>query len=178
MTLTEYVEWLDKNLKYNTVIEEKDCKFYDVLEEPFDLYGFYEPKKVGGFCRVPESVTKSLSVGMQYFAKDTSGGRVRFKTNSKYVAISVKMPYLPTRNMALSGSSGFDLFIDKKIGSEFYKAYIPPMGFENGWEGIIYFPDRRERYITINFPLYSHVEKFEIGLQENATLGHGKEYAI
>ena len=176
MNYTEYIEWLDANLKSQTVITEKDCVFNDVTENPFDLYGFCDPKK-NGFVRVPPDTAKELGAGMEFFGKNTAGGRVRFSTNSKYVALKVVMPEMHLRNMSFSGSAGFDLFIDGKKGGKFYKIFIPPFGFKDEWREIIYFPNAKQRYLTINFPLYSIVEKVGIGIQKSATLGHGKEYS-
>lgn len=175
MNYTEYVEWLDANLKSQTVIGEKDCRFYDVKDRPFDLYGFCNPRE-NGFVRVPADICAKIGVGIEFFGKNTAGGRVRFSTDSKYVAIKVKMPEIHLRNMSFSGSAGFDLYIDGKRDSKFYKIFIPPFDFGNEWQEIVYFPNKKRRYLTLDFPLYSIVESVEIGLQKNAYVGHGKEY--
>lgn len=178
MNYTEYIELLDRNLKSNAVISEKDCVFYDIREkEEFDIYGLVDPKNTNEFHRVPLNVCDEIGAGMQYFGRNTAGGRIRFSTSSKYVAIRVKMPEIHLRNMNYSGSAGFDLYIDGKKESKFYKIFIPPFDFKGEWQGIMYLPEgRKQRDITICFPLYNLVEKVEIGLQESATLGHGKEY--
>ena len=91
MNYMEYVERLDKNLKSNTVIKEKDCVFHDIRkEDEFDIYGLVNPKGTKEFHRVPLDVCDAIGAGMQYFGRNTAGGRVRFSTNSKYVAIRVK----------------------------------------------------------------------------------------
>ena len=178
MNYTEYVEMLDRNLKSNAVIEEKDCVFHDIRKvDEFDIYGLVDPKNTPEFHRVPIAVCDEIGPGMQYFGRNTAGGRVRFSTNSKYVAIRVKMPEIHLRNMNYSGSAGFDLYIDGEKQSKFYKIFIPPFDFDNVWQGIIYLPGgRKQRNLTINFPLYNLVENVEIGLQKSATLFHGKEY--
>ena len=178
MNLQQYAEWLDKNLKSTTEINEQDVVFYDCREKPFDLYGLYEPKTYPSFSRVPDEVTKFLPIGMQFFAKDTAGARVRFTTNSKYVAIICKQPCMHLRNMCYCGSSGFDIYIDGVKQSEFYKSYIPPFSHDGEWKGIVYFPNRKTRSITITFPLYNHVDELQIGLQKSASLTHGREYTI
>ena len=180
MNYTEYVEQLDKNLKSNATIKEKDCVFYDIRSrEEFDIYGLIDPKNTSEFHRVPLSVCDSIGAGMQYFGRNTAGGRIRFSTNSKYVAIRVKMPEIHLRNMNYAGSAGFDLYIDGEKESKFYKMFIPPFDFNEVWQGIIMLPGgRKHRNITINFPLYNLVERVEIGIQKSATLGHGKEYTV
>lgn len=178
MNYTEYIEMLDKNLKLNAVISEKDCVFYDIRKvDAFDIYGLVAPKNTSEFHRVPLDVCDKIGAGMQYFGRNTAGGRVRFSTNSKYIAIRVKMPEIHLRNMNYSASAGFDLYIDGEKESKFYKIFIPPFDFKDEWQGIIYLPGgRKQRNITICFPLYNLVEKVEIGLQKSATLGHGQEY--
>ena len=180
MNYTEYIEMLDQNLKSNAVISEKDCVFHDIRKfDAFDIYGLVDPKNTSEFHRVPLDVCDKIGAGMQYFGRKTAGGRVRFSTNSKYVAIRVKMPEIHLRNMNYSGSAGFDLYIDGEKESKFYKIFIPPFDFKDEWQGIIYLPGgRKHRNITICFPLYNLVEKVEIGLQKSATLSHGKNTLI
>ena len=44
MNYTEYVERLDKNLKSNATIAEKDCVFHDIRRVyEIDIYGLVEP---------------------------------------------------------------------------------------------------------------------------------------
>lgn len=180
MNYTEYIEMLDQNLKSNAVINEKKFTFYDIRKhDEFDIYGLVDPKNTNEFHRVPLDVCDKIGAGMQYFGRNTAGGRVRFSTNSKSIAIRVKMPEIHLRNMNYSGSAGFDLYIDDEKGSKFYKIFIPPFDFKDDWQGIIDLPGgRKQRNLTIYFPLYNLVEKVEIGLQKSANLGHGKEYTI
>ena len=136
-----------------------------------------DPKNTSEFHRVPISICDEIGAGMQYFGRNTAGGRVRFSTNSKYVAIRVQMREIHLRNMNYAGSAGLDHYSDGEKESKFYKMYIPPFDFDGEWQGIIYLPGgRKQRSITINFPLYNLVERVEIGLQKSATLGHGKAY--
>ncbi len=177
MNYTEYIEMLDQNLKSQAYIDPKKTVFYNVKTTPeIDIYGLYEPKKEGGFIRVPMDKCKEMGVGMEYFAKNTSGGRIRFSTNSKTIAIKVTMPEIHCRNVNFLASSGFDLYVDGKNKSEFYRSFIQPYGHDGVWQGVVTFPTKKQRYITINFPLYSIVEDLEIALDKKATLGHGKKY--
>lgn len=65
MNYTEYIEWLDRNLKSQAVINEKDCIFRNVKEEPFDIYGLHQPKEQGEFFRVPKEICQSIGAGME-----------------------------------------------------------------------------------------------------------------
>ncbi len=177
MNLQQYTEWLDKNLSSQTSIPD-DAVFYDCRQKPFDLYGLYKPETYGSFVRVPNEITQNLPVGMQFFAGDTAGGRVRFTTNSKYVALKCKQPCRHLRNMCYCGSSGFDIYVDGEKTSKFYKSFIPPFSHDGEWVGVITFPSRKTRSLTLNFPLYNHVDELQIGLQKNSVVTNGKKYTI
>lgn len=171
---------VDKNLRVETKIDKPDIKFYDVREEPFKVFGLYNYKNEKKFKRLPDEIGLNTNEGVADLYCRTAGGRVRFKTNSKYVAIKTEwsMRKLYT-HMALTCSVGFDLYIDApNTGlSRFYKTFVPPADCFDGYESVIDFPDDSERYITINFPTYNEVTNLYIGLQESAELGAGKEYA-
>ena len=157
---------IDKNFKVETKLAEKDIKFYDVKSEPFGVYGVYFED--GRFRRMPETVAKNTSDGVLRLHTNTAGGRVRFKTDSEYVAISAKMSGVGKMpHFALSGSAGFDLY----IGSEkprFFGGFMPPFDIKDGYESVIHFETAEMREITINFPLYSGVDQLYIGLCESA----------
>ena len=71
MNYTEYVDQLDKNLKSNATIKEKDCVFYDIRSrEEFDIYGLIDPKNTSEFHRVPLGVCDLIGAGMQYFGRN------------------------------------------------------------------------------------------------------------
>ena len=107
---------IDQNFKIETKINKPDIKFYSVLENPFKIYGLiYENNK---FRRMPEKIAKTVSEGVTYLHTNTAGGRVRFKTDSSYIAIFAKMSNIGKMDhFALTGSSGFDMYI-KKDGIE------------------------------------------------------------
>ena len=86
------LEDVDKNLKIETKLEEKDVVFYNVKDKPFDLYGFYSAEKGDKFLRLSHELGNSVNDGVAVLYTNTAGGRVRFKTNSPYIAISVKYP--------------------------------------------------------------------------------------
>ena len=163
------VEDADKNLKVETKIEQEGLKFYNALSEPFKIYGIY--MEDGKFRRLPEKVAESVSNGVWILHANTAGGRVRFRTNSPYVAINVKMgeigkmPHFP-----LAGSAGFDVYRNDGNGEEYVRTLMPPFNIENGYESLISFDDEVMRDVTINFPLYSEVKELYIGLDENAVV--------
>ena len=168
---------IDKNLKVESAIDKKDVVFLDVREEPFQVYGLYDYKNEPQFLRMPKAVAEATSAGVKELNLCTAGGRVRFSTDSAYVAIKTEMPSLCLMgHMALAGSAGFDLYVDGELGSTYFRTFFPPSHKGQGYEAVIEFPDRKMRQLTINFPLYSPVENLYIGLQDSATVGEGRHY--
>lgn len=172
------IDEIDKNLKVETELSEKNIKFYDVKGEPFDLYGFYKAEPNERFLRLPEETAKNTNEGVEALCGNTAGGRVRFKTDSRYVAISVKYAGL-TRfsHMPLTGTAGFDMYIFENNKYNYAKTFIPPSSVsEKGFESIHYFDNEKLKDITINFPLYSGVMELYIGVEEGSVLTGGEKY--
>lgn len=167
---------VDKNM----IVGKPDADglvWYNVKNAPFDIYGLYMPQAESDFRRMPDDVAAATNNGVKRNARHTAGGRVRFSTNSRRIAVRAKMPYV-TRypHMALTGSASFDLYVDTPVGSFFGCVYRPPVDFTDGFELTHKFDDSRERSLTLNFPLYSPVSSLEIGLDAGSTLGGGAKY--
>ena len=163
---------IDKNLKVETEIKKEGINFHDIKEAPFKIYGVFHDGQQ--YRRLPDDVAKTVNDGVHYGARYTAGGRVRFRTDSTYVAIHYigtmgKMPHF-----AFTGSCGFDMY----VGDRFQGEYVPPIGKDKGYESIIEFGGREMREITINFPTYSFVEELYIGLDEKATIEAPTPYRV
>ena len=176
---------VDKNLCVETSIKKDDIAFLDVRREPFAVYGLYDYKNEPEFKRLPDEIGQNVSRGVAALYKNTAGGRVRFCTDSPYVAIKavwdesaenheeyIKMPH--------TCGCGFDMYIDSENypTSKFYKSFVPPYYCKAGYESVLDFTDKRKRYITINFPTYHDVKELYIGLQDGSMVGEGKKYSV
>ena len=121
------IEQIDRNMAVVTRIEDPDVEWHDVHGEPFSLHGFCMPQQAGEiFRRFPQDVAASFSEHVQLLNEYTAGGRVRFKTNSPYVALHAELGTLhPMDHMALTGIYGFDLYI-RVNGEYFYRGTFAP----------------------------------------------------
>lgn len=162
---------IDPNFKVETKIQEEDIRFYDVLQPPFSVHGvFYQD---GKFRRIPEAVAKTVNAGVLSRHANAAGGRIRFQTDSPYVAIHAKMDGITRMShFAFTGSAGFDLYVKDRYQGTF----VPPLDMQDGYESVIKFPAAEMREITINMPLYSNVCKLYIGLQEGAEICSPESY--
>lgn len=173
------IEQIDRNMAIQSTIDEPDIRFYDVRKAPFEVYGLYNYREETDFKRMPDSVAETVSSRVAILNYATAGGRVRFSTDSQYVAIRAIMPYIyHMSHFAMTGSASFDLFIDEPESgiSRFHRPFRIDPKAQNGYESILKFQSRKKRFFTINFPTYSHVKDLFIGLQKDATVGEGVKY--
>ena len=172
------IEEIDKNLKVETALGLNDVVFADVRHDPFRVYGLYDYKNQPVFRRLPEDIAAATNDGVKGLASHTAGGRVRFSTDSPYIAIRCKMNSITHfSHMPLIGTSGFDLYEHKNGVDCYIRSYMPPYDMKNGYESVQYVSDGTMKDYTIHFPLYNDVISLEIGLKEGSALTGGPAYA-
>lgn len=168
---------IDKNMVVNTTIGDAEVVWYNVKNAPFSLHGFYEPINMPYFCRVPSDVAAETSEGVAKLSRESAGGRVRFSTNSPYIAIRAKFLAVGrSPHLSLISTSGFDLYIDGEFGSRYVKEYRMPYDMTDSYEQIIYLEGGIMRSYTINFPVHAVVESLEIGLKPDALVDAPRPY--
>ena len=159
---------------------DEDVKFYDVKDDPFRVYGLYNYKNEPVFKRLPDEIGLNTNRGVAQLYLNTAGGRVRFSTDSEYVVLRAYMSVIGHHNhMSLLGGAGFDLYEDNPVTGEstYVGSFRPPYSMTDGYVSLHRFRDgKRFRYLTINFPTYSNVDRLELGLQESAVLSEGLTY--
>lgn len=165
---------IDKNFSVPTTIERQGLTYYNIEEHScFSVHGV--KLEDGLYRRMPKETAKSVSQGVEALHIHTAGGRVRFITDSPYIAVYVeynhvgKMPHF-----AFTGSIGLDLFAEKR----YFGTYRPTLDIKDSYEGVIDIPDDCRRQYTINLPLYSSVKKICVGVKEGSILEKAEDYAI
>ena len=162
---------IDTNFKVGASLNKEDIKFYNAEEAPFKIYGVFKENEK--FRRMPEEIANKVSEGVAYLHSNTAGGRVKFKTDSSYVAISVSMAEVGKMpHFAFTGSIGFDLYADDVYSGTF----VPPVTIEDRYDSLIDLKTNELREITINFPLYSGVKELYIGIDKNAVICEPEVY--
>lgn len=161
----------------NTTIGDAEVVWYDVRTAPFSLHGFHEPQTMPFFCRLPLDVAKATSEEVDLLSRESAGGRVRFSTDSPYIAIRVKFLVVGrSSHLTLVSSAGFDLYVDGEFGSRYIKEFRMPYDMGDSYEQIANLDGEVMRSYTINFPVHSVVEKVEIGLKPDARLEAANPY--
>ncbi len=173
---------LDKNLKVKSSLGLDDIVWYDVEKAPFVLYGNCKNAEKP-FSRMPRKIADKVSEGVGVLCERPAGVRARFSTNSPYIAVKVEVPYFePMGHMAISGSVGFDLYVDDGESSEYALTFVPPAHIENGYEVMreVWPATRRDKdenlCYTLNFPLYNEVSKVYVGIKAGSKIGRGAKY--
>ena len=168
---------LDKNMIVNTTIGDAEVTWYDVRRAPFSLHGLYEPRTEAFFHRLPLDVAAATSVAVDSLSQESAGGRVRFSTDSPYIALRAKFRVVGrSSHLTLVSTAGFDLYIDGEFGSRFVKEFRMPYDMVDSYEQIVYLESETLRSYTINFPVHSVVESLEIGLKPGAALKEARPY--
>lgn len=169
---------VDRNFLFETKLEIPGIRFHDCREAPIACHGLiYEN---GMYRRLPEQVAKSVNDGVLWLHNNTAGGRVRFRTDSPYIAIHADMPKACfLSHCALTGTACFDLYVRDGDGKErFVESFKRTVENLYGYEAVLHPQGRGMREYTVNFPTYSWVNELYIGLDENAVLEMPEPYTI
>lgn len=164
------IELIDKNFFVPDKIERDGIEYINAL----DLTVNGVMVEDGRFTRMPTAVAKSVSPAVENLNFSLAGGRVRFITDSPYIAVCVylntvcKMGHFP-----FTGSVGMDLY----SGKRYYGTFIPPFSVESSYSAVIDLDGKMREY-TINLPLYSGIDQLYIGYKGGCVMEKAKPYKI
>ena len=172
------LEELDPNLSVKCEITESDIVWFSVRNHPFQILGVFYDEACGCYLRMPKEIAKEVSKGVEELNAHTSGGRVRFQTNSKFIGIYAIMEneaLMP--HITLAGQSGFDLYRKTQNDpQEIYECtFMPPGGMKHGYSSSRVTDGALADY-TINFPLYDGVKELYVALKKDAILAEASPY--
>ena len=163
---------LDKNMIVPTKIKKEGIRFFGVDEKPFSIHGVW--RTGDRYYRLPYEVAVNVNQVVKTKCMQTTGGRVRFKTNSSYVAVKLTLHSVEQISiMPVVATAGLDIY----EGDMYLGSFVPPFHQSNGdFESIVELGEARERDLTIHFPLYAGINDLYIGIDEGATLGEAEPY--
>lgn len=172
----------------NDKIAAENLVTYDVRNAPFQLYGFYKPEERGVFKRIPLDVAEKTSKNVRLLCTNTAGGRLRFKTDSSYIAVGAIYPHMEfpspcSTALASAGAYSFDLYADGQFCRVLWPKEIVQNGsinnfvIQNGqYEGSYDFGEKKLREITLNFPSFVDISDVYIGLKEGSVIEKSSDY--
>ena len=171
---------IDKNLK-STAIKETDIVWRNVRDDAFSLHGIFYSEEEKHYRRMPKSVADNVSEGVKVLSTCATGGRIRFVTNSPYIAVKAVMADMPLgSNSSLSGQSGFSVYMDGVFQGNLRPERV---NVDSATDGKYVFASMcyarvggTMRNIEIYTPLYNRVYEVYIGLKEGCVISPAKEY--
>lgn len=171
---------IDKNFA-KSKIKETDIVWTNANEFPFQLRGVFYDKEEGCYRRMPKSESSKINWGIDWMARATVGGRVRFITDSPYVAIKAvasKISY--SANGTLIGRGGISVY---KNG--IFCGHVSPypedieasVNDKMCFDGIVYTQENELWNAEIYLPLYNDVlYDLYIGVKSNSSIVSPKPY--
>ena len=161
-------------------VKEENVVWKNALETPFSLHGIYYDEQEKCYRRMPRSSAKQVSVGVEVLSANTAGGRLRFKTDSPYIAIRAEIyACKPTANLGLTAMTAFSFYIDNCFQG-FKGPEQEEINAANGewvvFEEILRRRDQGVKSIDIYFPSYNNVKTLYIGVKEGSSIELADEY--
>ena len=163
----------DVNLIADCKIGKYDIEFHDAKSEPFRLYGVWHDGE--RYVRIPKEIAAGISEGIAYGYSSSAGGRIRFVTDSPYVAVKV-IYALVGKNEAtpLSATVAPEMTVDRDFGGVFRTSIDFNEDEHIGVTDIRKEPG--EHLITLHMPTHSHIAEFYVGVKPGAKILHAPDY--
>lgn len=167
---------IDKNFASDKEFGDETVIGYQLPCAPFSMYGVFYDDKEKRFMRIPKTVAENTSEGCVVLMRHTSGGRIKFSTDSDTISIKATYDYIfEMSHMPMTGSVGFSL-IDETDGCELVYAFRPEQSDKTGFTASAPALKKGVRNYVLYMPLYNDVISLAIGLKKGSFLGEGKPY--
>ena len=183
------IKTIDPNLA-NFGVKETDVEWISAHDPRFSLHGVIYDDEQGLYTRVPRKVAESVSSSVASLSYRTSGGRLRFVSDSPYIAIKAALPAMkPMPHISITGSHGFSVYVD----GHFIQRYSPTVDaffdtdidYSSPLTSRIRFAESKttlkawelgEHVYEIYFPLYGGIAELYIGIKSGSVLKPAPKY--
>lgn len=180
---------IDDNLSSRNV-QESDITWLNSRESIFSVHGVFYNEREKLYMRIPKDVALSIKEGIFNLSCMCSGGRIRFLTDSPYVAIKGALPaFKPAPHMSITASHGFSLYVNGKFAHRYsptFDNFTSGADFSTPLKSRIYFAESKELFgsdgslklCEIYMPLYGGVSELYIGVKSGAKVLTAPDYKI
>ena len=170
---------VDANFLAGSKIDKDDITWISILESPISIHGLAVAEP-GRFWRLPAPLIDEVNEGVSVLGRHTAGGRIRFRTDSPYIAYRAKplnSGYMS--HMPLTGSVGTDIFVNGISCTTFR----PRHDSDEWYEGILEITEEAENMqgtkdVELNMGLYNGITEGYIGLKTGCALEAPRPYTI
>lgn len=170
---------LDSKLT-DSFVNEQDVLWRSALEQTFSIFGVEYDSDMGMYLRMPKEVSKTVSEKVFALSQRTAGGRVRFRTNSPYVAIHCTAPsFKPMPHMPITGSHGFSVYCDGVFAGKIAPSVDEVMKGDNEritFGGVVRISKTGWADIDIYMPLYAGVCELYVGVKDGSDIMPPQKY--
>lgn len=192
------IEELDQNMKENIFRENEKIRFHNLKEQGFFVSGLQGFEEDGSYDRLNQKyrmILNDVNPNLIELGSHTAGGQISFRSNTKRVVLRVKLSHAHNMsNMTPIGQCGFDCYVGTDrtdlnflgvtkfdIRTAEYQCELVEERSINAWNQAKKEKDPKNfnlmNEFLINFPLYCHVEKLEIGLDQDAVVEKPSNYS-
>jgi len=163
---------IDTNMHVESKLNKEGIRFYNIDEAPFSIHGVWRDGDM--YYRIPRDVAANVSKNIFDMCFTTTGGRIRFRSDSPYVAIRISVHSVEqVSTMPALATVGCDLYADNVYAGSFRTEYNQVEGI---YESLVELKNVKAQDFTIHMPLYSGVYSMYVGLDENASLSEAAPY--
>ena len=168
------------------ILDEAIFDWYDVKNAPFEIYGLYrgEEDTDPRFRRTPQAIGDGTNEYTKFLCYHPAGGRIRFATDAKKIAIYVHYCFFDRSNhMCFNGECGLDLYHDDGDRHTYICTMTPNLDTSIEQKMEYYHIDWLETRVpdgmncyTLNMPLYCGVDDIMIGVPKGCSVTGGAKY--
>lgn len=165
----------EEETQQDSFFDSLELEFFDGLDtSKFALLGTMIKNPTSYFRFTDDDLKSFISVNenLKWIGMNSSGLKLRFKTNSRVIKIKVEENgEWDIYNMTFYSQNGFDLYyFDKELNKWIYHNSSTPTYFERKkYTSVIgKFKNNDEKEILLHFPLYTSVINLKIGLEKGS----------
>lgn len=146
---------------------------FDPMNSAAKIYGLTP----GEYNRAPEHLREKMNGNLRALSVNTSGGRIRFNTDSEKLSLHMDLTDLPGfSHMPASGSSGLDIFVGSGKNMTYAATRQPQCNRKRLKEEVTL--SKGEKTVTIYLPLYNGVKALKIGIENGTRLNAPTPYTF
>lgn len=169
------IQEFDRNFEVPGITRQ-DIEWLELSDPRLRLYGLPEGWSFP-LSRIPPACLPGLSGAVQRFAYQTAGMRLRFRTDSRYIAFKGALHAgCQMSHMPLSGSAGVDLYRGRPPIHR--HSFMPGGEREETCAGEYTWTEEGMQDILMHFPLFSGLQYAAVGVAPGARVEPPTPYAV
>ena len=179
-----HIETIDPKLA-SLGIEGTEIQWINGHDSRLSLHGVFYDETEGLYMRMPAEVSTLVSPAVRSLSRMTAGGRLRFVTDSPFIAIKAALPaFKPMPHMSITGSHGFSVYADGIFCARYSPVFDDFLRVSSySVRERIRFAEKKviadtvqPRTIEIYFPLYGGVAEICIGVAPGSVIHTAPSY--